>query len=172
MHWRETFDAGKVLGLIVMRYIFLIAAILFSARATAGAVVESCDSLFSAKNSRGSLIIERAGKVVGVSKIDHEIDGGAFSDDDSLLIIYGLPKNISRRGPQRTLLSVFRVRRASRFIKEEYGGRVYSVSFGIDRRMVVVDSGFGVDVIDLVKRTSTFYDQGYTPNFAIRKCEK
>ncbi|WP_338340233.1 hypothetical protein [Burkholderia vietnamiensis] len=161
-----------MLGLIMMRYIFLIAAILFSARATAGAVVESCDSLFSAKNSRGSLIIERAGKVVGVSKIDHEIDGGAFSDDDSLLIIYGLPKNISRRGPQRTLLSVFRVRRASRFIKEEYGGRVYSVSFGIDRRMVVVDSGFGVDVIDLVKRTSTFYDQGYTPNFALRKCEK
>ncbi|HDR9190698.1 hypothetical protein QZM46_32175 [Burkholderia vietnamiensis] len=81
-----------MLGLIVMRYIFLIAAILFSARATAGAVVESCDSLFSAKNSRGSLIIERAGKVVGVSKIDHEIDGGAFSDDDSLLIVYGLPK--------------------------------------------------------------------------------
>ncbi|MCA7944176.1 hypothetical protein, partial [Burkholderia vietnamiensis] len=81
-------------------------------------------------------------------------------------------KNISRRGPQRTLLSVFRVRRASRFIKEEYGNRVYSVSFSIDRRMVVVDSGFGVDVIDLVKRTSTFYDQGYMPNFAIKKCEK
>ncbi|WP_155627894.1 hypothetical protein [Burkholderia vietnamiensis] len=154
------------------RYIFLVVAILAAANAAAEVVVKSCDALFSAKNSRGSLIIERAGKVVGISKIDHEIDGGAFSDDDSLLIVYGLPKNISRRGPQRTLLSVFRVRRASRFIKEEYGSRVYNVSFGIDRRMVVVDSGFGVDVIDLVKRTSTFYDQGYMPNFAIKKCEK
>ncbi|WP_209937678.1 MULTISPECIES: hypothetical protein [Burkholderia] len=154
------------------RHIFLIAAILLSTSAMAETAIESCDALFSAKSSHGLLIVERAGKVVGASKIDHEIDGGAFSNDDSLLIIYGLPRNVSGRSPQRTFLSIFRVNRVSLFIKEEYESRVYDVSFSVDQRVAVVDSRFGVDVIDLVKRKSTFYDPTYTPDFATQKCER
>lgn len=154
------------------RYIFLIAAILLSAGVMAETAIESCDALFSAKSSHGLLIIERAGQVVGTSKVGHEIEGGVFSNDDSLLIIYGLPRNVSRRSPQRTFLSIFRVNRVSLLVKEEYESRVYGVSFSVDQRVAVVDSRFGVDVIDLVKRRSTFYGLAYTPDFATQKCEK
>ncbi|MBN3731512.1 hypothetical protein [Burkholderia sp. Tr-20390] len=152
------------------QYVFAVSVMMLAANATAETMIKSCDALFSAKSSHGSIVIERAGKVVGKSKIDHEVDGGVFSMDDSLLMVYGFPKKISRRNPQRTLLSILRVPSATLVRREEYGSRVYGVLFSNNRRFVVVDSRLGIDVIDLIKRKSTFYDPTYTPNFATQKC--
>lgn len=137
---------------------------------TAETLIKSCDAVFSAKSVNGSIVIKREGKIVGMSKIDHEVDGGVFSMDDSLLMVYGFPKNVSGKNPQRTILSIFKVPRATLVGKEEYESRIYEVSFSDNQQIAVVDSRFGIDVIDLIKKKSTFYDPAYTPDFETQRC--
>ncbi|WP_157381419.1 hypothetical protein [Burkholderia ubonensis] len=154
------------------RYIFVIAMLLWAGRAGAEIEVKSCDNMFSAKSSRGSMVIEHAGKVVGTAKIDHDIDGGAFSLDDSLMIVYGVPKKISRRYPQRTILSVYRIfPHPAVIMSEVYGGGVYGASFSDSQKFVVVSSQFGIDVLDVIRKKSKSFDPTYTPDFSTQKCE-
>ncbi|MCA7999696.1 hypothetical protein [Burkholderia metallica] len=152
------------------RYIFAIFAIILTAKAKSETQIKSCDAVFSAKSSHGSIVIERAGKVVGAAKIDHEVEGGVFSMDDSLLIVYGFHEDLNRESLQRTILSILRVPRANLVGKKEYGSRVYDVSFSDNQRVAVVDSRYGIDVIDLIKGDSKFYDPTYTPDFTTQRC--
>ncbi|AJX14348.1 hypothetical protein [Burkholderia ubonensis] len=154
------------------RYIFVIAILLWVGSAAAEIEVKSCDNMFSAKSSHGSIVVERAGKVVGTAKIDHDIDGGVFSLDDSLMIVYGVPKKISRQYPQRTILSVYRIfPHPAVIMSEVYGGGVYDASFSDSQKFVVVDNQFGIDVLDVIHKKSKSFDSAYNPDFSTQKCE-
>ncbi|MDN7929662.1 hypothetical protein QZM52_00015 [Burkholderia metallica] len=152
------------------QYIFAIFAIMLTAKAKSENQIKSCDAVFAAKSSHGSIVIERAGKVVGAAKIDHEVEGGVFSMDDSLLIVYGFPKDLNIESPQGTVLSFLTIPRATLVGRKEYGSRVYDVSFSDNQRVAVVDSRYGIDVIDLIKGDSKFYDPIYIPDFATQRC--
>lgn len=70
-------------------------------------VVSSCDGVYSASiGAGGGLVIQQAGRYLGVVKTDHSVDGGLFSLDDSILIAFGLPTEIDARSPKITRLSV------------------------------------------------------------------
>ncbi|WP_157655332.1 hypothetical protein [Burkholderia ubonensis] len=154
------------------RYIFVIAILLWVGSAAAEIEVKSCDNMFSAKSSHGSIVVERAGKVVGTAKIDHDIDGGVFSLDDSLMIVYGVPKKINRQYPQRTILSVYRIfPHPAVIMSEVYGGGVYGASFSDSQNFVIVDNQFGIDVLDVIHKKSKSFDPAYTPDFSTQKCE-
>lgn len=61
------------------------------------AVVSSCDGDYSAKNDGGGqIIVEHGGKKIGSAHIDHAIDGGAFSLDDSVLALFGHRARVCR----------------------------------------------------------------------------
>ncbi|WP_157259214.1 hypothetical protein [Burkholderia ubonensis] len=110
--------------------------------------------------------------MVGTAKIDHDIDGGVFSLDDSLMIVYGVPKKISRQYPQKTILSVYRIfPRPTVIMSEVYGGGVYDASFSDSQKFIVVDNQFGIDVLDVIREKSKSFDSTYTPDFSIQKCE-
>lgn len=137
-------------------------------------VVTSCDGNYLAKiNNRHEMVVERGGQRVGAMKIDHAIDGGVFSFDDSILIIFGLPNKIDVRSPQVTHLSVYSIRpRISLMEGEVYGGGVYDASFSSDQKFVVVNNQFGVDVLNIEKRKAQSFGATYVPEFKTQQCEK
>jgi hypothetical protein len=155
----------------VGRYFLIAAMFLWSASTMAEAVVKSCDATFSAaSNNHGSMIIENNGKITGKVRLDHDIDGGVFSLDDSLLVVYGLPKRVSRKYPQATRLSVYKVSpRPTLVMNEMYGGGVYDALFSDNQKFVVVENQYGVDVLDLIRRKSKSFDSTYAP-YSTQKC--
>lgn len=70
------------------------------------------------------MAVLRGGRHVGAMKIDHSIDGGVFSLDDSVLIIFGLPFAMDRRFPQVSYPSIYLIGRDVRAVGEGFmGGR-------------------------------------------------
>lgn len=154
------------------RYVFAVAILLWACKAIAEVEIKSCDSVYSAKYRQGSLVIERLGKPIGSKKIDHVINGGIFSRDDSLIVVYGMPRKVSRRNPQKTLLSVYRIiPNPTLIISEVYGAGIYDAKFEENQKFVVVEYRFGVDVIDLATKKSSSFDPTYTPNFPTQRCD-
>ena len=151
----------------------MLAMLVLTKAATAEVVIKSCNSMYSVKSGRESIVVERAGKVVGGAKIDHDIEGGVFSMDDSLIVVYGLPKKISKRYPQTTSLSVYKILPHPMIIlKETYGGGVYDVVFSENQEFVVVANKFGVDVLSIVDKKSTSFGVDYVPKFRTRRCDQ
>ncbi len=88
------------------------------------------------------------------------------------MIVYGVPKKISRQYPQKTILSVYRIfPRPTVIMSEVYGGGVYDASFSDSQKFIVVDNQFGIDVLDVIREKSKSFDSTYTPDFSIQKCE-
>lgn len=70
------------------------------------------------------MAVLRGGRHVGAMKIDHSIDGGVFSLDDYVLIIFGLPFAMDRRFPQVSYPSIYLIGRGVRAVGEGFmGGR-------------------------------------------------
>ncbi|WP_155836893.1 hypothetical protein [Paraburkholderia mimosarum] len=138
------------------------------------AVVSSCDGDYSARNDgRGQMIVEHDGRNIGSAHIGHAIDGGVFSLDNSILVLFGLPKKIDSRYPQVIHLSVYLVKPKIHLIESEvYGGGVYDAAFSDDQNFIVVDNQFGVDVINLKERKAQSFDATYVPQFKTQQCGK
>lgn len=122
--------------------------------ATAGITIKSCDGTYTAKvDVLGTLVIQRDTRKVNLIKINHDVSGGVFSLDNSLVIVYGLPNKIDPAYPQVTHLSLCAVgehRRA--LVKAVYGGDVYGVTFSTSQRFASVENQFGVDILNVMGR--------------------
>ncbi|WGS46215.1 hypothetical protein LFL97_34865 [Burkholderia sp. JSH-S8] len=137
-------------------------------------IVTSCDGRYVAKiGDRHEMVVLRRGQRVATMKVDHHIDGGVFSLDDSVLVVFGLPFRVDPRSPQVAHLSIYFIGKNIRLVeKEMYGGGVYDAAFRKDRKSIVVNSQFGVDVIDVERRQVHTFDAAHTPKFELQKCEK
>ncbi|MCA8036889.1 hypothetical protein LGM46_28365 [Burkholderia arboris] len=103
-------------------------------------------------------------------KIDHSIDGGVFSLDDYVLIIFGLPFAMDRRFPQVSYPSIYLIGRGVRAVGEGFmGGGVYDAEFSGDRKFIVINIRFGVEVMDVEKEGTHSFDVMYVPGFEIQK---
>jgi hypothetical protein len=150
--------------------IFLL--ILWAGMARAGVIVKSCDGEYTARiDHSGTMLVERGKLTVKYIKIDHDISGGVFSRDDSLLIVYGLPNKIDARYPQTTRLSLYAVSMQPHAImKEVYGGGIYGVAFSTDQRFVFVENKFGMDVLDVLNKTAKSFDSSHVLGFSTQSC--
>ncbi|SEH48574.1 hypothetical protein [Paraburkholderia hospita] len=137
-------------------------------------VVSSCDGVYSARiGAGGGLVIQQAGRYLGVVKTDHAVDGGLFSPDDSILIAFGLPTEIDARSPKITRVSIYSVKPTVSLIhRVTYGGGVYDVAFSDDQNYVFVNNQYGVDVIDIRRGNFQPYDSTHVPQFTTQQCRK
>lgn len=135
-------------------------------------VVSSCDGRYLAADIvRGRITIEKDGKNVGSVNVGHAIHGGVFSLDDSMLVVFGLPKKLDVNYPQVTHLSVLSLKSKIKIIERQvYGGGVYEVVFSADKKYIVVNNQFGVDVIDVEEKKSHSFDITYLPKFDVQHC--
>ncbi|WP_124605697.1 hypothetical protein [Burkholderia sp. Bp9142] len=136
-------------------------------------VVRSCDGRYSAQILGPSeLVVKRGGRKVGIVKIDHHIEGGAFSLDGRSLIVYGMPNKVDLRGPQATFISIYILKPTLRAImKRTYGGGIYDVAIGSDQKSIFVSSRFGFDVIDIRNMKISSFDPISEPQFSRQKCK-
>ncbi|WP_250452825.1 hypothetical protein [Caballeronia sp. ATUFL_M2_KS44] len=137
-------------------------------------IVISCDGKYSAKvGDHGSMVIKRSKRIVGSIPLDHAIDGGTFSLDNSYVVVFGLPNEAHVRYAQATQLSLYSVRpRISLVKKSVYGGGVYSAAFDGSQRFIVVENQFGVDVINIKRKSTRSFDAAYVPQFRMQRCER
>lgn len=140
--------------------------------AQAGISITSCDGAYAAKiNASGVLVIKHGPHTVNSARIDHEISGGTFSLDNSLLVVYGFPTKIDRAYPQVTHLSLYAVGEHKRaLMKESYGGGVYGVAFSTGQHFVSVDNQYGVDILNVGTKTSQSFDPTYVVGFTTQQC--
>ena len=140
--------------------------------AAAGVTIRSCDETYTAKiDVRGTLVIKRDTRIVNSIKIDHDVLGGVFSLDNSLLIVYGAPNKIDPVYPQVTHLSLYAVGEHRRtLVKEVYGGGVYGVAFSTDQRFASVENQFGIDVLNVRAKTTQSFDPTYVVGFSTQQC--
>ncbi|WP_126283217.1 hypothetical protein [Burkholderia stagnalis] len=137
-------------------------------------IVTSCDGDYVAKiGGRREVVVSRGGRRVAAAKVDHHINGGAFSLDDSVLVVFGLPFSADPRSPQVAHLSIYFIGKNMRLAeKEVYGGGVYDAAFSEDRKSIVVNGQFGVDVIDVERGQVHTFDAAHVPKFEFQKCDK
>jgi patatin-like phospholipase/acyl hydrolase len=140
----------------------------------AAVTIKSCDTEISARIAApGIMYLERSGRNIGKTSIDHNIDGGVFSSDGSLLIVFGIPNRVNREYPQVTHLSLYRLQpNPALLMREVYGGGVYDAEFSEGQRFVLVENQFGVDVLDFLKRKSKSFELMYSPPFLTQKCRR
>jgi len=134
--------------------------------------IKSCDTEFTAIIAiPGVMQLKRNEKEIRKIPVDHNIDGGSFSSDDSLLVIFGTPIKINRNYPQVTHLSLYRLRpQPTLLMREVYGGGVYDARFSSDQRFVLVENQFGADVLDISRMKSKSFEPTYSPPFLTQKC--
>lgn len=135
-------------------------------------IVSSCDRRYLATDvAHDRIEIKKDGKNVGSVNVGHAIQGGVFSLDGSMLVVFGVPKKLDVNYPQVTYLSVLLLKPKTRIIDNQvYGGSVYDAAFSVDKKYIVVNNQFGVDVIDLAEMRSHSFDIAYLPKFGIQKC--
>ncbi|WP_133303060.1 hypothetical protein [Cupriavidus lacunae] len=152
----------------------LVAAILFLCFGLAQAApsIVSCDGLYVAKvDGAGVLVIDRSSRRFVSRRMDHNVSGGVFSLDNSLLILFGAPIAIDPNVPQVTRLSIIRIKRRPLVIMRQlYGGGVYDASFSLDQNFVSVENQFGVDVLDLAHKASKMLTPGDKVGFSTQEC--
>lgn len=137
-------------------------------------IVTSCDGRYVAKiGDRHEMVVSRRGQRVATMKVDHHIDGGVFSLDDSVLVVFGIPFRVDPRSPQVAHLSIYFIDKNIRLLGGGvYGGGVYDAAFSKDRKSIIVNSQFGVDVIDVERRRVHTFDAAHVPEFELQKCDK
>lgn len=156
-----------------MRGFFVIAILfLYFGFALAAPSIQSCDGLYAAKmDGNGVLLINHGFRRFASKRIDHNLSGGVFSLDNSILIVFGSPRNVNSKGPQVTRLSIISVRRRPFVIMRQiYGGGVYDAAFSSDQNFVSVENKFGIDVLDLTHKTSKMFAPTYRVGFSTQKC--
>ncbi|MFL9877150.1 hypothetical protein PQR63_02055 [Herbaspirillum rhizosphaerae] len=155
------------------RFLIIFIFSMWAELAMAGIIVTSCDGSHKAKiNTKGALLVKSDKGIEKSIKMDHNISGGLFSLDNSLLIVYGLPDKIDPTYPQVMRLSVYRIGRHQRAIMNEtYGGAIYKVAFSADQRFVLVENQFGIDVLNVAKKTAKSFDPAYVAEFSMQLCE-
>ncbi|WP_250452826.1 hypothetical protein [Caballeronia sp. ATUFL_M2_KS44] len=128
-------------------------------------MVSSCHGKYSAKiGEHGSMAVEQSGKVIGSIMLDHAIDGGTFSLDDSYLIVFGLPREANVRYAQVTHISLYSLRPRFRLIvKSRYGGGVYIASFDSGQKVTVVENQVGVNVINIKTKDTQSFEAAFVP---------
>lgn len=135
-------------------------------------VIVSCDRAVSARIEKsGVLVFERDGGTTAAAKIDHDIVGGAFSVDKAMLAVYGVPNKIDAKYPQAMRLSLYALeRRARRVMRRMYGAAVYEVAFDLEPSRLVVNSRFGIDVIDVKTKKVESFDASSNLQPPVQHC--
>lgn len=157
-----------------MKHIFCFLSLLVLVVATNAETVESCDGKFSARASKsGLLIVERAGKRLWARQLNHEVEGGIFNSDNSMLVLYGLPRAIDVVHPQGTRLTVFSIRsRPRELFQRTYGGGIFEIAFGNgnDEGHLFLNSRFAIEIINLKTETVESFDLLSEPAFDRQVC--
>ena len=124
--------------------------------------IVSCFENFSVERRSDRLLVVRQGnRDIGFARTKHQLDGGNFNRENSLLAVYGLPDRADVVNPQATMLAVYALpKKGKRSMRKIYAGmfgsRVYEVSFSVDNRHIVVATRFGYVTIDMRTKKSTF----------------
>jgi len=147
--------------------------IFFLSNARADAI-QSCDGelLAHVDDSRpGVVIFEKKGQEIGSAGIDHDIVGGEFNLENSLLVVYGAPKKLDLTAPQGEYLSVYSILPHPHMImKKSFGGGIYDVAFGVGGKSIYVASRFGFEITDAKKNLWKYFDPLSEPNFERQRC--
>lgn len=156
------------------RYLLILIFFIFS-QVKADVTIKSCDGEYNARIVRqGTMLVERGNSIIASMKIDHDISGGSFSLDHSLLVVYGLPNKIDIRYPQTIHLSLYSINAQSHTVlmNEVYGGGVYGTSFSTDQHFISVDTQSGIDVLNLKTKTNKLYDPSHVLDFPTQHCSE
>ena len=157
--------------IFLKKYIVALLLSVVSLSSMAESSITSCDGSYIANFGKNGIVkLRRNGVKTNNFIVDHDISGGGFSPGSLFLALYRLPKNIDEKSPQANIISVYSVDPLVLLVKKNYGSGVYGAEFSVDNKFVVVTSRFGVDVIDLKKMESHFFDPAYTPDFALQQC--
>ncbi|WNC89831.1 PAAR domain-containing protein [Paraburkholderia sp. FT54] len=136
-------------------------------------VVNSCDGAYSAKViGRGEIFVGRAGKNIGVAKINHDVAGGVFDLAGRLLVVYGVPNRVDLRSPQAEFLSIYTLKPKLRLImRRTYGGGIYDAAIGFNQNLIFVSNRFGFDIVDIKTMEIKSFDPLSEPPFSRQQCE-
>lgn len=159
----------------MVRILFL--AFLLSCGVARGAdAVVSCDGAYQAQASKSGLLTITGKDSKSVSaRVDHQIDGGVFSQDDKYLVLYGMLMKADPRSPQANSLTLYELgsqRKQKAIVKRTYGAGIYSAEFSSDGEFVAVTTRLGVDILNVKKMTFESHDPTYTPEFPLQTCNK
>jgi hypothetical protein len=153
----------------------LIWALFFvSGLAHADDTIVSCDGAYQAEISKpGVLIIKgKSGNSASV-KIGHRVDGGKFSQDDTYLVLYGMPFKVSAQSPQANSLTLYKLDHEQKVVtKQVYGAGIYSADFSVSGKFVAITTRLGVDILDVERGSIAPHDPAYTPEFPLQSCDK
>lgn len=80
------------------KFLCTVAIIFVSKNSIADTRIISCLGFYSAeKKAATSVVVSHGLRPIGVARIDHQLDGGAFNLDNSILVTYGLAsKTVTR----------------------------------------------------------------------------
>jgi hypothetical protein len=119
------------------------------------------------------LVVRQKGKIIGSLRIEHAVNGGVFSLDNSTLIVFGVPLRVDVRAPQVTWLSIVSLKpKVSVIRKEVFGGGVYEAAFSSRKEFIVVNNQFGIEIINIKNGVSKSFDATYIPPFSMQECKK
>lgn len=154
---------------------FLYAVVIFfvSKYSIADTRIISClDSYSAEKETTTSVVVSHGSRPIGVARIDHQLDGGAFNLDNSMLVTYGLPNDANVDYPQTTRLTIYALKNRPRAIfNDTYGSGVDAVAFSADEKYIIVSTRFGQSIINLVKRKSKSFDVTHEFDMQLQECK-
>lgn len=155
-----------------MKNYFLLFSLLAFLKHAHARDIRSCDRNYSARiAARSEILIEHAGRKMGVAKINHGIAGGIFDLTGELLVVYGIPDKVDLRSPQAEYLSIYLMKpRPHVIMRRTYGG-VYDVAIGDDPNLILVSSRFGFDIVNIKTMKIKSFDPMLEPPFSRQQCE-
>lgn len=146
--------------------------LLASGNLLASDLIKSCDGEFTAAlKTKTTVLIKSKGKPVGYAKIDHQLDGGVFSLDNSFFVAYGIPNVVDRRYPQVRKLTIYSIKKSPAIVfMDVYGGGIFSAKFSADGENLVVDHRYGTSIIDVKMRKLRNFDLSREVTVPLQEC--
>lgn len=152
----------------------LCALLLFaSGYSIANTRITSCLDSYLAENKTASfMLVSREQRPVGSVEIDHQLDGGLFSLDNSILAVYGLPLNANVDHPQAMRLTIYSLKNGLHAIfKETYGSGVVAIAFSADGKYLIASTRLGQSLIDITERKSKSFDAAHEFKIVLQECK-
>ncbi|MDT6964454.1 hypothetical protein QTN24_23350 [Cupriavidus sp. SZY C1] len=156
---------------IIIAGMFLV----LSSTALAQRPVHSCAGDLSVEGNRNKLLILREdSRKIATAKSKHQLDGGLFNLDNSLLVVYGLPNQVDRIHPQTTRLTVFSIEkgkpRMRRIFGETFGSGILEIGFTQDNKSIYVSTRLGHGLIDIRNKDVAWFSLSEELDVKLQEC--
>ena len=149
--------------------------LLFSSTALAVRPVHSCSGNLSVeRNSSNFLVLRQNSREIGALRIRHQLTGGLFNLENSLLVVYGLPNQANPAHPQTTYLTLYSLDRKRprmrRLLSEVFGSRILEIGFTEDNKSVYVNTRLGHGLIDIRNKDVAWFSLSEELDVKLQEC--